>query len=86
LLNLGILGSNRLVTCIQLIALEGMALGVLPLLVGHDDLTLRTVLLAATSFVLKGIVFPRLLFRALRVATMKDKRMARMLPSTKGLL
>lgn len=69
LANLRLLGSSRLVGCIRLVALQGMALGVLPLL-AHDAGTpwLRAIGISAGTALLKGIVFPRLLLRAMREA------------------
>lgn len=66
LTNLVVLGSSRLAACIRVVAVQGTILGALPLLVHSHDLTVRTIALAIGSFALKGVVFPWLLFRALR--------------------
>ncbi len=66
LTNLRVLGSSRLGACIRTTAVQGVLLGLLPLLV--NPLTFHTLVLAAGSVALKGIVFPWLLFRALREA------------------
>lgn len=67
LVNLRILGSSRLAACIRIVAFQGIILGVLPLLTtAMDGLTLRMLPAAAASTVLKGVVFPWLLMRALR--------------------
>lgn len=68
LTNLAVLGSSRLNTCIRIIALQGVVLGTLPVLSGDGIPTLRMAALAAATMGLKGIVFPWLLLRALRVA------------------
>jgi hydrogenase-4 component E len=68
LVNLTLLGSSRLAACVRLSAFQGMALGLLPLLVAADGIGFRMVLLAIVTFVLKGIVFPQLLLRAIRSA------------------
>ena len=73
LTNLTLLGSSRLHTPIQLSAAQGMALGLLPLLVAEHGIGVRPVLIAVVIFVLKGIVFPRLLFRALRTADVRHE-------------
>jgi hydrogenase-4 component E len=68
LTNLKLLGSSRLGACIRAAAAQGFLLGFLPLLV-HDHATpLRVLGLALGSMGIKGIVFPWLLFRALREA------------------
>lgn len=66
LVDLFALASSRLGTLIRTVALQGMVLGVLPLVAHPGELTVRTALLAAGSFALKGFVFPWLLFRATR--------------------
>jgi hydrogenase-4 component E len=66
-LNLLALGSSRLPTMISAMALQGMALGVMPLLIeGHLDW--RLVLVAAATVAGKGFVIPTLLRRAMRAA------------------
>jgi hydrogenase-4 component E len=67
LTNLALLGSGRIAACIRVVAVQGVALGLLPL-ISQDHVTLRAVLLAAGSGALKGGIFPWLLFRALRQA------------------
>jgi len=73
LANLTLLGSNRLATCIQLIAVQGMALGILPLAASEGPIGLRVVAFAIVSFVIKGLVFPTLLRRALRSASVRHE-------------
>jgi len=68
LTNLKLLGSSRLGASIRVVALQGMVLGLLPVLAHLQDLSVHFMLLAAGTIVLKGIVFPRMLFRAVREA------------------
>jgi hydrogenase-4 component E len=64
LTNMVVLGSSRLVACIRVVAIQGVALGILPLLIHsfEPQLLIFTVL----SVILKGIVFPYMLWRTLR--------------------
>jgi hydrogenase-4 component E len=68
LLNLKLLASSRLGGSIRTVAVQGVLLGCLPLVVHSHAAPLRVALLAVGSILLKGLVFPRLLFRALREA------------------
>lgn len=67
LTNLALLGSSRITACVRIIALQGVVLGLLPILAG-DEPTLRLALLTTATVGLKGIVFPWLLLRAMRKA------------------
>jgi hydrogenase-4 component E len=73
LTNLLMLGSSRLATCIRLSAAQGIALGLLPLLIPTHGIELRMVLFAIVVFAVKGFLFPRLLFRALRTADVRHE-------------
>jgi hydrogenase-4 component E len=64
-------GTSRLVACIRVMALQGILLGLLPLLSHAGDLSLRVVLQATASMITKGIVFPWLLTRAVRGADVR---------------
>lgn len=66
-LNLIALASSRLPSIIRAAALQGMVLGVLPLLLGHRTGWL-SVVVAAGTITIKGFVIPMLLNRALRAA------------------
>ena len=68
LTNLKLLGSSRLGASIRVVALQGVVLGLLPILAYLQDLSVHFVLLAIGTITLKGIVFPWLLFRAVREA------------------
>lgn len=65
LTNLILLGSSRLRNAIRLIAAQGVALGLLPLLL-HGALSWPGVLLGLGSVGIKGLLFPFMLNRALR--------------------
>src|SRR5512147_2620393 len=68
LTNLRLLGASRLGASIRTVAVQGILLGVLALLVHEAALTPGVVLIAVGGMALKGVVFPWLLFRALRQA------------------
>jgi len=68
LTNLKLLGSSRLGASIRVVAAQGVALGLLPVLAHRQDLTVHFALLAAGTIAIKGIVFPWFLFRAIREA------------------
>ncbi len=65
-----LLGSSRLGTCIRVVALQGVLLGLLTL-VASPDVSLRAPILALASTGLKGVAFPWLLSRALRDAEVR---------------
>lgn len=73
LVNLSLLGSSRLAACVRLSAAQGMALGMMPLLAAEQGIGVRLVGFAIVFFVLKGIVFPRLLIRAIRSADVRHE-------------
>jgi hydrogenase-4 component E len=66
--NLALLASSRLGACIRTTAAQGMLLGLVPFLVHSHAGPWRAAGLAVVTVVLKGYVFPWLLFRALREA------------------
>lgn len=69
--NFVLLGSSRFGSCIRVVALQGVFLGLLTLAAREDPASLRAPVLALTSAVLKGLVFPWLLARALRDADVR---------------
>jgi len=70
LLNLFMLGTSRIRALIQAAALQGVALGVMPvLLIGHPSWYAG--LIAVATIVLKGSLIPSMLRRALREAQIK---------------
>ncbi len=68
LTNLRLLASSRVSACIYAVACQGVLLGILPLLVGPEHLTVRACMLSTATVLLKGFFFPWLLLRALRSA------------------
>lgn len=68
LTNLRLLALSRLGACIRTMAIQGGLLGLLPLFAHGHTAPLRVTALAIGSMVIKGIVFPKLLFRAVREA------------------
>ena len=73
LVNLALLGSSWLAACVRLSAVQGMAVGVLPLFVATHGAGVRLGLLAIVVFVLKGVIFPQLLLRAIRSADVRHE-------------
>jgi len=71
LTNLRLIASSRITSCITAVAVQGVLLGILPLLVGTDHLTVRACMLSGTATLMKGIVFPWLLFRALQASNVQ---------------
>ncbi len=59
--NLALLASSRIRTLINRVAVQGMILGVLPLIAVHDRPTLYTWGFCLMVFILKGLAFPWLL-------------------------
>jgi len=70
LLNLFCLGTSRIGAVIRTVAIQGMLIGVMPLLV-HGGRTPQALLIAAVPVALKGFVIPAMLFRAMRQAEIK---------------
>lgn len=66
-LNLLALGSNRLPSVIRAMAMQGMALGLLPLVL-EAEFGWLVALLAVVTLIVKGFVIPILLRRAMRAA------------------
>jgi hydrogenase-4 component E len=68
LTNLRLLGASRLGASIRTVAVQGLLLGILALLAHQHSLTPSVLAVALGGMAVKGIVFPWLLFRALRAA------------------
>jgi hydrogenase-4 component E len=66
LTNLWLLGSSRLLSCIAAVSVQGVLLGLLPLVIGIDVPAWRLILQAGISMGFKGIALPLLLLRAAR--------------------
>jgi len=70
-LNLVALGSSRLPSLIRTVATQGVALGLMPLLLESQHLDWRIVLVAVATIAGKGFVIPGLLTRAMRAANIE---------------
>jgi len=70
LLNLFVLGTSRIRSLIQCVALQGVVLGVMPLFV-HGRLTPLAGFVAIATVLLKGSIIPQILFKALRDVQIK---------------
>lgn len=66
LLGFVMLGTSRMAACVRAAAAQGAVLGLVPALLELDALRARTVALAAGAFVIKAVLIPRMLLRALR--------------------
>lgn len=71
LTNLRLLGSSRLGASIRTVAVQGFLIGLLPLLAPDHGVLWHVLVLAIGSMALKGVVFPKLLLRALREADVR---------------
>lgn len=71
LTNLRLLGSSRMGASIRVVAMQGVLLGLLALATHVNDLTVHVLALAFGATLLKSVVFPRMLFRALREAKVR---------------
>lgn len=69
-INLFALGTSRILAVIRIVAVQGALLGIIPFLV-HQHVTLPAVMIAVAAIVLKGIVIPAIMIRALRDAQIK---------------
>lgn len=70
LLNLFALGTSRIRALINAAGLQGIALGLMPLLV-HSEVTLLGITVSTATIILKGALIPRILLKALRDAQIK---------------
>ena len=73
LTNFLLLGSSRLTLCIRVVAVQGVAAGLLPFFLPSQGVTLRVFLLVAGIVAVKGFIFPRLLFRTVRGAAVRHE-------------
>jgi len=71
LTNLRLLGSSRLGASIRTVAVQGFLVGLLLLLAPGHGVLWQILVLAIGSMAVKGVVFPRLLLRALREADIR---------------
>jgi hydrogenase-4 component E len=70
-LNLIALGSSRLPTLIRAMSVQGMLLGVMPLVMEHESLDWQVIAVALATMAGKGVVIPGLLRRAMRAANIE---------------
>jgi len=69
-LNLIALGSNRLPSLIRAMSVQGVLLGIIPLLM-ENEIDWRVALVALATAIGKGVVIPGLLRRAMRAASIE---------------
>jgi hydrogenase-4 component E len=65
LLNIFALGNSRIPSVIRIAGFQGVLLGIMPLLV-HEHVGWLAVFVSIATIVLKGLVIPRILLRAMR--------------------
>jgi len=65
LLNFVVLGASRIRTMIQAVAVQGALLGIL-IMLAHGSFMFIGVMMALVAILLKGILIPHMLFRAIR--------------------
>jgi hydrogenase-4 component E len=70
-LNLLALGSSRLPSLVRAMSLQGMVLGLMPVLIEHETLTWQILAVSLATMVGKGVVIPNLLRRAMRAANIE---------------
>ena len=70
-LNLLALGSSRLPSLVRAMSLQGMVLGLMPVLIEHETLTWQILAVSLGTMVGKGVVIPNLLRRAMRAANIE---------------
>ncbi|TAN39006.1 MAG: hydrogenase [Verrucomicrobia bacterium] len=70
-LNLIALGSSRLPTLIRAVSVQGVLLGVMPVLMESERLDWRVLLVALATIAGKGLLIPSLLRRAMRAANIE---------------
>lgn len=70
-LNLLALGSSRLPSLIRTVAVQGVVLGIMPLVIEHESFDWRVAAVALATMVGKGVVIPSLLRRAMRAANIE---------------
>ncbi len=71
-LNFFSLGSSRIQSIIHTVAIQGVLLGLLPLLV-HSDFNILLLLASLTAILLKGFLIPHMMSRALRDVQIKKE-------------
>ena len=69
-LNLFALGTSRIMTVIKVVSLQGILLGIIPLVM-EDHLVLAAVSASVAAIFLKGLVIPSMMMRAMRDVQIK---------------
>jgi len=68
--NIALSGNSRLKTCIDIVSVQGFALGLLPAAIGLETgMSVELVVIALAGIVLRGIVFPHLLKKSIQNAS-----------------
>lgn len=73
LMNLMMLSSSRIRTCIRIVAVQGVLIIGIPMIMEVDLRAIGMIISFFFSIALKGVVFPKLLFRALREANIRKE-------------
>ncbi|MDD4957662.1 MAG: hydrogenase [Candidatus Omnitrophica bacterium] len=73
LMNLMMLSSSRIRTCIKIVALQGVLIGLMPLLAEAHSMSFGAAAISLFSILLKGVLFPYLLLRALQEANIRKE-------------
>ncbi|MCE9533494.1 MAG: hydrogenase [Planctomycetes bacterium] len=71
LTNVALLGTSRLFFLIRIVSVQGIFLGLLPIFASDHGFDYRLLILSVLSISVKSIVFPWLMFRALREANVQ---------------
>jgi len=72
IVNIFLLASSRIKSCIEAVALQGLLLGGLPFITHPSDTwSLHLIFLSLFSMVAKGVALPLMLMRALRISRVK---------------
>ncbi|MDD5505111.1 MAG: hypothetical protein PHV77_07465 [Candidatus Omnitrophica bacterium] len=73
LVNLMALSSSRVRSCVRIVAAQGALIGCIPLIQHLPHITPAQTLFPLVNIILKGVVFPWLLLRALRAANIRKE-------------
>lgn len=73
LMNLMMLSSSRISTCIRIVAAQGILIGLMPFIINSREIAPGTIVYSLVNAGLKGFVFPWLLFRAQREADIRKE-------------
>ena len=64
--NILLLGFSQFRTCVRVVALQGIVLGMLPILLHLGELPLSAIILGIVTIAIKGLIFPGILLKATR--------------------